>query len=194
MPCHDLFPRACRFWNNDKPVHWEYGGHMMSPQTATVLKPEEGMFELSLLNAESSETKFDDVVLDAIERGIPPELVTRLRELWDTAKVIAGEVVAIGRIIVSHILDFLKRNPKLTWGLAVGAALTVLIGGVPLIGPLLQPLFVWVAPLYAAGVGAAMQKGDYSSSPVTAAIELANKFFELLAAIFRSVMSYWELR
>jgi hypothetical protein len=55
-------------------------------------------------------------------------------------------------------------------GLAVGAALAVLIGGIPLLGPLLQPLSAWVATLYGAGVGAAMQKGDYSGSPITAAI------------------------
>lgn len=149
------------------------------------------MFELSLLNAEASEAKFDDVVVDAIDRGIPPELITRLRDLWDKAQVIAGEVVAIGRIIVSHIIDFLKRNPKLSLGLAVGAALAVLIGGIPFIGPLLQPLSTWVATLYGAGVGAAMQQGDYSGSPFTAAIELASKFFDLLTVIFRSVASYW---
>jgi hypothetical protein len=163
----------------------------MSPRSGTALTSEDGMFELSLLNAEASETKFDDVVIDAIERGIPPELITRLRELWDTAKVIAGEVVAIGRIIVNHIFDFLKRNPKLSLGLALGAALSVLVGGIPLIGQLLQPLATWVATLYGAGVGAAMQQGDYSGSPFTAAVELASKFFELLVVIFKSVVGYW---
>src|SRR5687767_9042168 len=119
----------------------------MSSKSATALKPDEGMFELSLLNAEASEAKFDDVVVDAISRGIPPELLTRLKDLWDSAQVVAGEVVAVGRIIVSQIVEFIKCNPKLTWGLAVGAALSVLVGGIPWIGPLLQPLSTWVATL-----------------------------------------------
>ena len=165
----------------------------MNQPNAAVLKSEEGMFELSLLNAEASETKFDDLVVDAIGRGIPAELITRLKEIWDAARVIAGEVVAVGRIIVGRIIEFVKQNPKLTLGLALGAAVAALMGGIPLIGPLLQPLSAWVATLYGGGVGAAMQQGDFSGSPFTAATELASKFFELLVAIFRSVTSYWAV-
>lgn len=163
----------------------------MNQSNAVALKPEEGMFELSLLNAEASETKFDDFVVDAIERGIPPELITRLKDIWGAAQTIAGEVVAVGRIILGRIMDFVKQNPKLTLGLALGAAVAALVGGIPLIGPLLQPLSAWVATLYGGGVGAAMQQGDFSGSPFTAATELASKFFELLVTIFRSVANYW---
>jgi len=46
------------------------------------------------------------------------------------------------------------------------------------------------ATLYGAGVGAAMEHGDYSGSPFTAAIELANKFFELMKKIFYGVSEY----
>ena len=101
----------------------------MNQPNAAVLKSEEGMFELSLLNAEASETKFDDLVVDAIGRGIPAELITRLKEIWDAARVIAGEVVAVGRIIVGRIIEFVKQNPKLTLGLALGAAVAALMGG-----------------------------------------------------------------
>ena len=155
------------------------------------MKREEGMFELSLRNAEASAKTFDDLVVDAIERGIPIEVITRLKEIWDAAQVIAGEVVAVGRIIVGQIIEFVKQNPKLTLGLALGAAVAALVGGIPLIGPMLQPLTTWVAAIYSGGVGAAMQQGDFSGSPFVAAIELASKFFELLMAIFRSVESYW---
>jgi hypothetical protein len=142
------------------------------------------------MNAEASEAKFDDLVIDALDRGIPAELVTRLQDIWDTAKIIAGEVIAIGRIVVNQIFDFLKRNPKLSIGLAVGASVAVLVGGIPIFGSLLQPLSSWVATTYGAGVGAAMEQGDYSGSPFTAAIELASKFYELLILVFRSVVAY----
>ncbi len=163
----------------------------MNQPNAAALKPEDAMFELSLLNAEVSETTFDDVVVDAMARGLPPELITRLKEIWDAAKTIAGEVVAVGRIIVARIIEFVKQNPKLTIGLALGAAVAALVGGIPLIGTLLQPLSSWVAMLYGGGVGAAMQQGDYSGSPFTAATELASKFFELLVTIFKAVAGYW---
>lgn len=154
------------------------------------MSAEQGMFELTLLNAEASEAKFDDLVIGAVDRGIPAELVTRLKELWDATKVIAGDVISIGRIVVGQIIEFLKNNPKLSLGLALGASIATLVGGIPLLGPFLQPLASWVGTVYGAGVGAAMQQGDYSGSPYTAAIELASKFFELLVAVFRSVAAY----
>lgn len=162
----------------------------MNAETTQLLKPEQGMFELTLMNAEASSATFDDIAVEALNRGIPPELVTRLKELWDKAKVIAGEVVAIGKIIVRQIIEFLRQNPKLSVGMALGVAVGVLIGGIPWIGPIIQPMATLVASLYGAGVGAAMENGGYSISPVTVAFALAEKFFELLKGILNSVTSY----
>jgi hypothetical protein len=164
---------------------------MVNPTSVQALKPEQGMFELTLLNAEMSSTSFDDAVVDALDRGIPPEVVTRLKELWEKTKLIAGEIVAIGKIIVRQIIDFLRANPKLTIGLALGAAVGALVGGLPFIGSLLQPLSTLIATLYGAGIGAAMQNGDSSGSPYSAAIELAQKFFELLMNILNAVAGYF---
>ncbi len=158
------------------------------------LKPNQGMFELSLMNAEASSAQFDDVVVEALNRGIPPELVTRLKEVWEKTKVIAGEIVAIGKIIVRQIIEFLRQNPKMTIGMALGAAVAVLIGGIPFIGPLLQPLATLIAAVYGAGVGAAMENGDNSGSPLSAAIALAEKFFELLKNILNSIAEYFSTK
>jgi hypothetical protein len=152
------------------------------------------MFELSLMNAEASSAQFDDVVVEALNLGIPTELVTRLKELWEKAKVIAGEIVAIGKIIVRQIIEFLRQNPKLTIGMALGVAVAVLIGGIPFIGPLLQPLATLIAAVYGAGVGAAMENGDNSGSPLSAAIALAEKFFELLKNILNSIAEYFSTK
>jgi hypothetical protein len=162
----------------------------MNAEITQVLKPEQGMFELTLMNAEASSTRFDDVAVEALNRGIPPELVTRLKELWEQTKVIAGEIVAIGKIIVRQIIEFLKNNPKLTVGMALGVAIGALIGGIPWIGVLLKPMATLIATLYGAGVGAAMEQGDHSGSPFSAAIALAEAFFELLKNILNSVAGY----
>ena len=125
---------------------------------------------------------------EGLRKGIPPEVLTRLKDLWEKTKVIAGEVVSIGKIIVQKIFEFLKDNPKLTIGLAFGAAVSVLIAGVPFIGPILAPLAITISMIYFGGVGAAMEKGDISGSPLSAAIALANSFFELLMAIFNAIV------
>lgn len=158
---------------------------------ANALEPKKALFELTLLNAESSDTEFEDALIDSLKRDIPPELVTRLSEIWVQTKVVAGEVIAIGKIIVRKILDFLLANPKITIGIAVGAALSALVAGIPFIGHLLAPMVATVSMLYGAGIGAAMQTGDNSLSPYSAAIELAHKFFELFTSIFNGVSEYW---
>lgn len=43
------------------------------------VSPEEGLFELSLLNAEKQDADFEDVVIEGMRRGIPPEILTRLK-------------------------------------------------------------------------------------------------------------------
>ena len=153
---------------------------------------EQGMFELSMLNAETSYAEFEEVIIEGIKRGIPTEILTRLKDLWEVSKEVAGEVVAIGKIIVMAIIDFMKANPMITVGLILGAALSTLVLGIPFLGPLLLPITMGVSALYGAGVGAAMQGGDYSGSPISAAIALAKKFFELLRMILMAVSDYWK--
>ena len=164
----------------------------MAEQVVEPLSPEQGLFELTLMNGETKDYDFDSMVVDALHRGLPPEVVTRLKELWEKTKVIAGEVVAVGKIIVQQILEFIKSNPKLSIGMAVGAAVAVLISGIPILGPLLAPVAAVVSIIYFGGVGALMDKGDYSGSLSMAVIELATKFFELLKSIFNAVMQYWS--
>lgn len=158
---------------------------------AAELSSSQALFELTLLNAETVSTDFDDVVVAGIRRGIPPELLTRLKALWEQTKLIAGEVVAFGKIIVQKVVDFLLANPKLAIGLAIGAAVSALIASIPFFGPVLAPIATWIATLYGAGVGAVMQQGDFSGSPLPAAIELAAKFFELIGSIFNGIAQYW---
>ncbi|MCB1954125.1 MAG: hypothetical protein KDG55_00530 [Rhodocyclaceae bacterium] len=163
----------------------------MAETALRTFNPEQGLFELTLMNGEISSSRFDDFVIDGINMGIPSEIMMRLKALWEKTKVVAGEVIAIGRIIVQQIFNFLKANPKLTIGLAIGAAVAALVAGIPILGPILAPVSTAISTLYGAGVGAAMGEGDYSGSPYTAAITLAHKFFELLQSILIAVSEYW---
>lgn len=160
--------------------------------TSFILTPEQGLFELTMLNAEQKDSVYDDVVLEGINRGIPPEILTRLKEIWEMTKVIAGETVAIGKIIVNAIINFIKTNPELTIGAALGAAVTVLIIGIPIIGPILAPISALIGTIYGAGVGSTAAYGNISSDPVEAIYALANKFFELLTLILNAIVDYWK--
>lgn len=156
-----------------------------------VLSKEQGVFELTLLNAELSRDQFDDFVVMGISRGIPVEIMTRLQGLWNLTKEIAGEVVAIGKIVVQKIFEFLKANPNLSIGIALGAAVGALISGIPFIGPLLAPLSAGLSMLYGAAVGSTLDQGVQSNDPFVAATLLARKFFELIQSIFLSIKEYF---
>lgn len=157
----------------------------------TELTREQGMFELTLLNAEVSREQLDGVLIAGLDRGIPPEIMTRLESLWEMTKVIAGEVVAVGKIIVVKIFDFLKANPNLTLGIALGAAVGALIAGIPFLGSMLAPLSTVLSMVYGAGVGATIDAGGIPSDPYVVVAYLAKKFFELIQCIFLSVKDYF---
>ena len=159
-----------------------------------VVTAEQAIFELTLRNAEQSDRTFDDVVVEGLLSGLPAELLTRLEALWAETRVIAGEIVAIGKIVIDEIFAFFRSNPGLTIGVALGAAVGLLISAVPFIGPLLAPIAMVVAPLYGAGVGATAQRGAVSDSPLVGAMELARKFFELFVGILNAVSKYWAAR
>jgi hypothetical protein len=153
----------------------------------------DAMFELSLINAEESSTSYDDFFVWGTEKGIPPEILTRLKAVWDFTKKVAGEVISIGKIIVNTIAKFMKANPNLTVGIAIGAAVGLLSASIPVLGPILAPLGGTLATLYGAGVGAALDHNvQDATNPIAAAISLAKSFFQLIIDIFQAVAGYFK--
>ena len=155
------------------------------------LTKEQGLFELTLLNAETARDRFDDLVVEGLGMGIPAELMTRLQDLWEHTKVIAGEAVCFGKILVLRIFDFIKANRHLSIGLAIGAALAALVACIPFLGPMLAPLIATVSMIYGAAKGAARDSGDDSLGLYESVHLLAEKFFELLGVIFSSARDYF---
>jgi hypothetical protein len=145
------------------------------------LNSEQAMLEFTLLNAETSGQSFDDVMLDGMQRGIPPEMLTRMKSLWEQTKKIGNEVIEVGKIIVMKIIEFLKANPKLAASLAIGAAVYLLAHAIPLIGPWLAPLLAVGATLYAFGTLTSLDE----------VIKMAKDFFVMLVSIFNTVANRW---
>lgn len=151
------------------------------PTKQATLNSEQAMLEFTLLNAETTDQSFDDVVLDGLQRGIPPEMLTRMKSLWEQTKKIGNEVIEVGKIIVMKIIEFLKANPKLAASLAIGAAVYLLVHAIPFIGSLLAPLLAVGAALYAFGTLTSLDD----------VIKMAKDFFALLVSIFNTVANRW---
>ena len=158
----------------------EYASYRTS--STPPIRTELALLELTLLNAESSGQNFDDVVLEGLRQGIAPEVLTRMKALWEQTKEIAGEMIAVGKIIVMKIIEFFKAHPELVASLAIGAAVYLLAHAIPVIGPLLAPLLAAVTAIYAFGKQVTFDE----------AIDTAKDFFALIVGIFNAVAIRWS--
>lgn len=156
--------------------------------SATAISLESAKFELMLLNSESSSAAFDDVVIEAAKRGIPPEIVTRLKVLWDQTRRMGTELIEVGKIVVRKIVEFLKAHPGFTWGTVIGAALGCLVVSVPFLGTLLASLITAVG----AWTGVAVDAKVSPTDPVAVLKAAAEAFFALFASVIDAVAAYFR--
>jgi C4-dicarboxylate transporter len=155
------------------------------------LTPQHALLELTLEDAEAASARFEDVVVQGLARGLPAEVLTRLEEIWSQTKVIAGHVIAIGKVIVRRILDFLKANPHLAVGAALGAAVAfIAASSLPFVGAMLAPLAAVIGAVYGMGIAAAWKQGDATADPLNVAIALAKEFLGLFVAVLDAVSDY----
>lgn len=134
--------------------------------------------------------------------GLSQEAVTALKEISiKTAKDIAGKTIEIGKIIVMKILDFVKENPGMFIGAAIGGAIGALSLFIPFIGAMIAPYGATLGAAIGVLVGNQMQntkEGKLNSGGLTAdienAIDIAKKFFNLLKDIFMAIFRPEELK
>ncbi|WP_201486766.1 hypothetical protein [Pseudomonas sp. OF001] len=151
------------------------------------LTEKQALIRVSMLNAEVIDANFEEVMVSRICSGWPPELLTRLEGLWGVTKKIAGESVAIGKIILMKVFEFVESNPKVFVGAAVGAAFSVLVSGIPFLGAIIAPYVAAIGALTGAAAGAAMQNPKADGSIESGLITLAENFFGLFFAIFKAI-------
>lgn len=166
----------------------------MSPSAMT---PAQANMDLTLLNAEAESISSSDLYLWLRESGLPSEVAIRLKGLVDMTANVANRTIAIGKIIILKIIEFVKAHPNLAIGIALGAAIGALVLMVPFLGPLLAPFTVAIGATLGALAGQRLdsrEKGDFpEGSPLISipqdAIEVAKAFFQLLIDIFNTVFA-----
>ncbi len=151
---------------------------------------QEALLELSMVNAENIDYDFTDTKVKFINIGIPIELITRFEEVWKYTKVIAGEVVTVGKIIIMQVYDFIIANKNIATGVALGAIFSAFISSIPFLGALIGPLISLCAILYGAFEGAKLDAG--TDNPMEAIFKTAQSFIFLLKNIFCALKMYWE--
>lgn len=122
-----------------------------------------------------------------LKKGLPIEIVTRLDDLWEDTKIIAGRVIQVGKLIFCRILEFIATYPHAAIGALVGAAIGALMNGVPLLGPLLAPLSSSLGAIIGAVGGAQLDTGRGDLQSI---IMVAKDFFTMLIDIFNAIFNY----
>lgn len=158
---------------------------------AQTLTKADATFELFDLNSGTQDFEWVDIVTMLNNRGAKLELVTRMQDLWEKTKIIAGEVVNVGRILVIKIWEFIKANPNMLLGIAIGAAIGALVGLIPFIGAFLAPIAMAIGATMGALAGHRLDKIEggetVTSSMFEDIITLAKRFFQFLADIFMAL-------
>jgi hypothetical protein len=154
--------------------------------------------KLGLLNAQAVQMNKLDMITRFTNKDLPQEIVTRLEWLWEETKVVAGEVIQVGKIILMKIWEWVERNPNMVIGMAIGAAVGSLVSLVPFIGPFLAPigaaLGMAIGGLAGTRMDAAQRGENVGSGGIQLAqdvITMAKEFFKLLAAIFLGLKEYF---
>jgi hypothetical protein len=122
---------------------------------------------------------------------LPAEFVTRLEEIWKKTKEVAGEIVQIGKIIVGKIFDFIRANQNLALGVAIGAAISAIVGMVPFLGFILGPLAglatVPAGIYFGIKIDAKQKNVGFDEQLFT----VARQFFNIFAEIFNALKAHF---
>lgn len=148
--------------------------------------------KLALWNAQAELVNGSEIYIQLQELGLLEEVVSRLHEILNYTKKVAGRVFSIGKIVLIKIIEFVKAHPFLVVGAGIGAvvgsAIASLITSIPFLGQLLAPVAAMLGITITA-IGAVVgHRFDKQFQGVGQdLVEIAQHFFALLADVFDCV-------
>ena len=170
--------------------------------TSSALKFANSNLEMALLQAEANSFTNNEIYVWLIDSGLPNEIATRLHELVTYTKKTGNKVLAIGKIILIKIIEFVKAHPHLVSGigigLTVGLAVQCLVSSIPFIGTVLAPVAgALTSALGIAILGVAGHRLDKRSQGKQVSdgfigvaedvIEITKEFFAFIADVFNTI-------
>jgi len=130
--------------------------------------------------------------------NLPKQVIHHITKLWDYTCNIGESVISIGKIVLSKIIDFIKANPDMAFGAALGAIAGVMassfISWIPFVGQALSVLTIGGGMLIGAIAGDRMDRatnGDYIDESLISVfgdtISIAKKFVKLFIDILTTI-------
>ena len=103
-----------------------------------IVSPAQANLKMALWQVDADSMSSSELYAWLVDSGLPHEVTIRLHELANYTKKSGNKVLAVGKIVLIKILEFVKAHPFLVLGAGisavVGAAVASLITAVPLLG------------------------------------------------------------
>lgn len=161
-------------------------------------------FELLGMQAKAAKLEEVDFIAWLINKGLPPEVVNRLKELFCKIQYIGGQAINIGKIIIMKLMQFVDENQHMVIGMAIGIGISVLASAmaaaVPLIGGLLSGIAFTITAFIVIPLGTlqghrldkALNGELTGDSLIADMITIARRFWELFVDIFSTIKDSME--
>ncbi len=156
------------------------------------VSPAQANLKMALWQVDADLMSSTELYTWLVDSGLPHEVTIRLHELITYTKKVGSKVIAVGKIILIKVLEFVKAHPFLVIGAGigavVGAAVASLITAVPFFGQLLAPVAMVLGITIAAIGAVAGHRLDKRFQGFGEDIfEIAQEFFKLISDIFNTV-------
>jgi hypothetical protein len=162
------------------------------------MNPNMAQIDLMVMQTEVKDKKWLDAVVEFTNKGVPPEVVMRLQELWEVTKTIGNQVYEVGKILVMKIIEFIMANPGMAIGVVLGVAVGSLTNMIPWIGTIMAPIAMAIGGFFGAVAGHRLDKlakgeiKSYKDSSLFAdLITTAKEFWRGLVEIFMALKEHF---
>ena len=143
----------------------------------------------------------DEIIEFFSKYKLSREITNYILQLYNITKNVSGQVIKIGKIIIMKIIEFIKTNPNLSIGIALGAIAgalaSIFISWIPFVGNVLTAISIGAGMFIGAVSGYRLDliaKGevivDTSIFGVFGdAMQIAKKFINLFKEIIMSLQN-----
>lgn len=159
--------------------------------TGQIVSTAQANLKMALWQVDADSMSSSELYAWLVDSGLPHEVTIRLHELASYTKKSGNKVLAVGKIILLKIIEFIKAHPNLAMGVALGAAVGLLVNSVPVLGSVLAPLATVLGITIGALAGHRLDKGKEVNEGIIGVaqdlIEITRGFFKLFIDVFNVI-------
>lgn len=168
-----------------------------------ILSEAQAKFKLFIWNKEAEGIKSHELFSKIKELNLPEETIVAFQALMQKSIRIGGKFLAIGKIIIVKLLEFVEKNFFLVAGLGIGFVIGGAIAGfiasihIPFIMQAIAPILASIAKFFQISIPLIGAVAGHNIDTIIpnlgkSIVEVAKEFFQLFAEILNIVLDKEE--